>query len=192
MNVLFIGDSITEGWSHAGKYGEGGGRPVWDANFAGEPYCGANFGIGGDRLQHVLWRIENGELDGIAPRIIVLLIGTNNTAHNTADEIAAGVEKIVRTLHGKLPAAKVIVLNLLPRADSPQDERRIKLQEVNEKLAAFDDGKNIFFLKLWDEFLNADGTLKRTELMPDALHPNAAGHEVMAKTIKAKIDALLK
>src|SRR5687767_8720610 len=106
VDVLFLGDSITAGWN-------GAGREVWRDKI--EPLKPANFGIGGDRTQHVLWRITNGELDGISPKLAVLMIGTNNSGDHSAEQIATGVEKIVRTLREKLPQTKVLVLGIFPR-----------------------------------------------------------------------------
>ena len=98
IGVLFIGDSITQGWTKAPH--------VW-AHYYGK-WQPANFGIGGDQTQHVIWRIENGELDGVKPKAVVLMLGTNNTGAHTADEIAAADKKIVDLIRAKIPAAKVL------------------------------------------------------------------------------------
>src|SRR2546426_405761 len=108
VDVLFLGDSITQGWG--GK----GGMEVWKKHY--EPLKAANFGIGGDQTGHVLWRITEGkELEGINPKVTVLMIGTNNTARDSAEEIADGIKLIVKTVHQKLPKTKVLLLAVFPR-----------------------------------------------------------------------------
>lgn len=182
MDILFIGDSITAGW-------ESKGAAVWKKYFA-DPYNAADFGISGDRVQHVIWRIENGELDGVKPKAVIVMIGTNNSAHNTPEEIAAGVAKIVGMIHDKIPGTKVILLNLLPRSEKPGDSRRKIMLQTNEILATMDNGKDTVFLRLWDPFLDANGIL-RADLMPDFLHPNEAGYQIMADAIQAKLATLM-
>ena len=116
VDVLFLGDSFTDGWRNKGKV-------LWDAHFA--PLKATNFGIGGDRTQHVLWRMQNGELDGISPKVVVVMIGTNNigferdrvTLRNTVPETIEGVTAIIQGLRTKLPAAKVLLLAVFPRGE---------------------------------------------------------------------------
>jgi lysophospholipase L1-like esterase len=120
VDVLFLGDSITDGWRRPGP---NGGKAVWDREIA--PLRAANFGIGGDRTQHVLWRIEQGTLEGLRPRVVVLMIGTNNTGferdgttpRNTPAETVAGVQAIVGQLRRRLPEARVLLLAVFPRGD---------------------------------------------------------------------------
>src|SRR4051794_35531071 len=131
VNLLFFGDSITQGWN--------GAQAVWDRYYG--PRNAANFGIGGDRTQHVLWRIENGEVEGIHPKVVVLMIGTNNMGANSADEIADGIAAIVKKLREKLPETKVLLLGIFPRGERPDDPSRDKIKAVNEKAAKLDDGK---------------------------------------------------
>src|SRR4051812_17531698 len=114
VNVLFLGDSITAQWASAGK-------DVWAQRY--EKLPAANFGIGGDRTQHVLWRITNGELDGISPKVVVLMLGTNNIKSDPPAAIARADARIVQTIRQKLPATKVLLLGVFPRAhktDAPE------------------------------------------------------------------------
>ena len=120
VDVLFLGDSITEGW-------EGGGKEVWKKDF--RPLKAANFGIGGDRTQHVLWRMQNGELEGIKPKAAVLMIGTNNPGSNTAEEIADGIEAIVAELRKKRPTPKSCC-SASSRAAQATD-KRAKIKDIN-------------------------------------------------------------
>jgi lysophospholipase L1-like esterase len=186
IDLLFLGDSITEGWA-------GGGKAVWEKNYA--PLKAANFGISGDRTEHVLWRMDNGELDGISPKVVVLMIGTNNSGGWSADEIAAADTKIVKELHQKLPTTKVLLLAVFPRGADPEAPAtaavRKKLADVNAQLAKLDDGKTTRYLDIGDKFLNADGII-RYSVMNDALHPTAKGYEIWAGAMKPLLDEMMK
>jgi lysophospholipase L1-like esterase len=186
VDVLFLGDSITQGWSQH--------KEIWEASF--NQYKAANFGIGGDRTQHVLWRIENGELEGIKPKVVVLLIGTNNTSSDPLERIAAGVEKIVQTVRDKT-GAKVLLLGVFPREDGKGDKaktamHREKIGKVNERIAKLDDGgKTVRYLDLKDEFLEADGSISET-IMPDKLHLSKEGYQRWADGIKDVLAEMMK
>ncbi|TDU72785.1 lysophospholipase L1-like esterase [Prosthecobacter fusiformis] len=183
VDLLFLGDSITAGWGRQ--------RAIWEKSFG--PYKPANFGIGGDRTQHVLWRILNGELDGaIKPKGVVLMIGTNNSATDSAEGIAKGVTLIVETIRAKQPQAKILLLAVFPRGEKAEaNDRRVKLKEVNAIIAKLDDGKNVHYLDIGDKFLQADGTLTK-EIMPDFLHLSAAGYQIWADAITPKLTELMK
>lgn len=191
VEVLFLGDSITDYWrSH--------GRAVWDREFA--PLGAANFGISGDRTQNVLWRITHGELEGIKPKVVVLMIGTNNTGpgfggeqsltpQNTSAEIVAGIHAIVKTLAKSLPEARILVLGIFPRGDK-EDPLRKQLAEINQSLGKYVGGRNVRFLDITSRFLAPDGTLSK-EIMPDLLHPNERGYEIWADAIRDPLRAML-
>lgn len=187
IGVLFLGDSITEGWNGAGK-------KVWADRYA--KLDAANFGIGGDRTQHVLWRIEQGELDGIKPKVVVLMIGTNNVG-GPAEQITAGVKAIVDQIHAKLPDSKLLLLGIFPRGasalgkDGQPYPNRAKLQSVNAELAKLDDGKQTRYLEIWKQFLTEDGTLTK-QIMPDVLHPSERGYTIWADTMQPLLDEMLK
>jgi lysophospholipase L1-like esterase len=181
--VVFLGDSITAGWG-------GNGKTVWEAAFG--KWTPANFGIGGDRTQHVLWRIENGELDGIKPKAAVLMIGTNNVSADPADGIARGVEKIVQTIRRKLPETKVLLLAVFPRGEKASaNPAREKLKEVNATIAKLHDGQRVFFLDIGEKFMQPDGSLTK-EIMPDFLHLSTAGYQIWADAIMPKLGELMK
>jgi beta-glucosidase len=184
IGILFLGDSITEGWNKAPN--------VWLEHYGNlDP---ANFGIGGDRTEHVLWRIANGELDRLHPKVLVLLIGTNNIG-NTAGEIAAADTRIVEETHKKLPDTKVLILGIFPRGADPENpvvaQMRDRIKIVNEKLAKLDDGNKTRFLDLSDKFLNADGII-RFSMMPDALHPTVNGYKIWADAMQPLLDEMMK
>ncbi len=186
VGLLFLGDSITAGWPRA--------RQLFDERYG--KYDVANFGIGGDRTQHVLWRIENGELDGISPKVVVLMIGTNNSGL-PAEQMTAGVTKIVEAIHAKLPNTKVLLLGIFPRSEKATDAKgdpspiRVKLQQVNANLAKLDDGKQTRYLEIWKQFLGEDGSLSK-EIMPDFLHPSAKGYQIWADTMQPLLDEMMK
>ena len=178
--LLFLGDSITAGW--------GGAKAIWEKEFGA--YKPANFGIGGDRTQHVLWRIENGELEGFKPKVAVLMIGTNNSGSDSVEGIAKGVTKIVETIHQKSPATKVLLLAIFPRGPKPGPQRE-KLAQINAIIAKLDDGKKVFFLDIGSKFLQPDGELTK-EIMPDFLHLSAKGYQIWADAITPKLAELMK
>jgi len=184
--LVFLGDSITAGWG--GK----DNQAIWNKAFGA--YTPANFGIGGDRTQHVLWRIQNGELDGIKPKAAVLMIGTNNVGSDPAEGIAKGVTAIVETIRAKQPQAKILLLAVFPRGDKPTGKlgaANDKLKQVNAIIAKLDDGKNIFFLDIGDKFPQPEGALTK-EIMPDFLHLTAAGYQIWADAIGPKLAELMK
>ncbi|MGI9109320.1 MAG: GDSL-type esterase/lipase family protein [Opitutales bacterium] len=181
--VVFLGDSITAGWA-------GNGKEVFK-EYA--KYNAANFGIGGDRVQHVLWRVENGEFDGIKPKAVVLMIGTNNAgvADNSPEQIAAGIKNIIDAIHKRSPETKVLLLAIFPRGPNSADANRVKNEKVNAIIAKLDDGKKVHFFDIGAKFLKPDGTLEKS-VMPDLLHLNAASYQVEADAIREKLASLVK
>jgi lysophospholipase L1-like esterase len=186
IQLVFIGDSITDFWRSRGK-------DVFEKNYA--QYNTYNIGISGDRTQHVLWRIDNGELDGITPnpKVAQIMIGTNNLKPNPSnEEIAAGVTKIVKEVHEKLPQTKILLLAIFPRGEEPTNPYRARIKAINEMIAKLDDGgKTVKYLDIGDKFLEPDGTLPKS-VMPDSLHPNAKGYEIWAEAIRPTLEEMMK
>ena len=182
VELIFIGDSITQGW-------EGAGKDAWQKYYGKRN--AVNLGIGGDRTQHVLWRLDHGNVDGISPKLAVLMIGTNNSNRddNTAEDIGAGIEAIVKKLREKVPQTKVLILAVFPRGDkpNPQREKNAKASELASKLA---DSKMVFYLDIGPKFLAADGTLSK-DIMPDLLHLSPQGYEIWATSIDPKVAELM-
>lgn len=178
--VLWIGDSIVEKWEKPGK-------PIWDKYYAGRD--AVNLGISGDKTEHVLWRLDHLNLEGISPKLAIVMIGQNNGPSNTAEEIAEGVEAIVAKLRQKLPDMKILLLGIFFRGEKPNEEQT-KLATTNGLLAKMDDGKHVFYMNINHIFLNPDGTIPNT-LMPDYEHPNEAGCKVWAEAIEPKVAELL-
>jgi beta-glucosidase len=184
VDVLFLGDSITAGWANAGK-------DAWAAHF--EKLRPANFGIGGDRTQHVLWRITNGELEGIQPRVVVLMLGTNNIKADSASAIARADAKIIQTIRQKLPNTKVLLLGIFPRAhrtDAPEAHIPAKVKAVNAELARLADGQAVRYLDL-AETLAPSGALN-PDFYTDGVHLTPKGYEAWAKAIEAPLADMLK
>jgi lysophospholipase L1-like esterase len=195
IGLLFLGDSITDGWTKAPH--------IWEHYYGKfEP---ANFGIGGDTTQNVIWRIENGELDGIHPKVVVLMLGTNNSASHTGEEIAAADKKIVEMIRAKIPETKVLLLAIFPR-DAGKDrttgvvterniadatKRKPANAVANAELAKLDDGKNVRFLDIGEKFLGQDGKIP-WQIMPDQLHPTAAGYQLWAEAMQPLLEEMLK
>jgi lysophospholipase L1-like esterase len=187
IDLLFLGDSITDNWRNNST--RMGGKPVWDKHFA--PLKAANFGISADRTQNVLWRIQNGELEGFAAKCIVLMIGTNNINRNTNEEVVEGVKAIVQEIRQRQPQARLLLLGIFPRAAQPADPYRASIKAVNAELAKLADGKNIVFLDIGDKFLTPTGELT-ADIMPDFLHPSPKGYEIWAEAILDKVKELME
>jgi lysophospholipase L1-like esterase len=188
FDLVFVGDSITDGWRKRGL-------EVWNKFYA--PHHALNLGIGGDRTQHVLWRIERGELDGLKPKAVVLMIGTNNTgkekdgsARNSTAEVIEGITAVVKQIRTKLPQSKLLLLAVFPRGavDAPQ---RAQIKEINAAIAKLDDGKMIKFLDIGKVFLAEDGSIPKT-IMPDLLHPNEQGYQLWADAMEPTLAGMLK
>jgi lysophospholipase L1-like esterase len=184
VDVVFLGDSITQGWS-------GAGAPIWKKHF--EPLKAANYGIGGDMTQNVLYRMNDGILDGIKPKVVVVMIGTNNfgLAGDTAGDTAKGVEAILTAVRKKAPDAGVLLLGIFPRDRAPNTAFRKKIQETNEAISKSADGKKVIFLDIGKKFLAADGTLP-PDVMPDALHLSEKGYGIWAEAIQEPLKTFLK
>lgn len=179
VQLAFLGDSITQGW-------EAAGRESWRKYFGDKR--AANYGFGGDSTQHVLWRLEHGEFDGLSPETIVLLIGTNNVRHGdfSPEEIAAGIARIVSVLGEKCPRSRVLLLGLLPRGAVPGDRLRQKCEAVNALLPKLADGERVQFLNVNSVLLEDDGGLSEA-IAPDRLHLSAEGYERMGRAIAEKL-----
>ena len=184
IDLLFVGDSITDFWAQPQR-----GLPVWEQTFA--PLRPANFGIAGDTTQGVLWRMQNGELDGFKAKLIVLMLGTNNINRNPNDEIAEGDRMIIEEFKKRQPQAKVLLLGIFPRGADPANPFRASIKEINSKLTKLADNKQVFYMDIGDKFLTPDGTLT-TEIMADGLHPTAKGYQIWADATLDRVKALMK
>ena len=180
--VIFVGDSITEGW-------EGNGKTVWAKYYA--PRHAINLGIGSDHTQHVLWRLEHGNVDGLKPKVAVVLIGVNNVPEetNTPRMVLEGVTAVVNKLREKLPDTKVLLLGIFPFREDFCAQRAKALQ-VNQALHKLDDGKDVYFLDIGYLFIQPDGRIAK-DIMRDFLHPSAAGYRIWAEAMEPTLARLL-
>lgn len=186
IDVLFMGDSITEFWSSdAGPFA---GRQVME-EFFGDLRI-ANFGIAGDTTQGVLYRLENGESEGFSPRAIMLLIGTNNAHTNSAGEIAEGIGAVVLSLQRHFPNAKILLLGVFPRS-TPDSPFRTQIAEINSIIRRLHDGEQIFYKDIGAVFLDEDGNIP-SSIMSDGLHPGPAGYRAWAEAVNDDLRALLR
>ncbi|HEX8832591.1 MAG TPA: GDSL-type esterase/lipase family protein, partial [Abditibacteriaceae bacterium] len=182
IELLFIGDSITMAW-------KSDGRGPWDERYA--PLKAANFGLGGDKIENVLWRLKNGNLEGIKPKVVVLLIGTNNVGRISSEDIAWGITAIVKEINTRLPESKVLLMGLFPRGETPNDPLRIQVREVNAMISKLDDGKRVFYTDIGSQMLLPDGNISR-DYLPDLLHLKPKGYVLWADSIQEKIDKFMK
>ncbi|AMV21312.1 GDSL-type esterase/lipase family protein [Planctomyces sp. SH-PL14] len=193
-DLIFIGDSITHLWGGRPQPNRSSGQKVWDDYYAKRN--AANLGFGWDRTQQVLWRLENGEFEGIAPKVAVVLIGTNNlTSHNvrenTDDEIVAGIRAVCETIQKKSPQTKILLLGLLPRGKDPKNPHRQRIQNINASLKeSMEDQGGVTFLDIGPSFLIETGEF-RPGLAPDHLHLSEEGYRVWAEAMEPTLVRLL-
>ena len=188
FKVAFVGDSITEHW-------EAEGKAVWDRVFAGPKYRAINLGFGGDRTENVLWRIRNGQLDGLDPDAVVVLVGTNNTfSRNEREEPPADTERavaeIVRSVRERCPRARVVLHPILPSGEKPDDPKRLRDARANELIRALEDGERVLWCDFGPKLLAPDGTLPK-EIAPDFVHPGEKGYEIWAEALLPYLDRCL-
>lgn len=195
IDLLFMGDSITDFWHTRGK-------EVWDHYYGNMK--AANFGINADRTQNVLWRLQNGEGQGFSPKVVVLMIGTNNTGvlsrspsavpsgwRNTNAEAVEGITAIVTELRKDFPNAKILLLSIFPRGDDALAMQQIP--EINHAIAKLDDEQHVFYLDVTKNFLGADGQINPDYFqLSDRLHPTPAGYVVWAESMKPMLEKLMK
>jgi lysophospholipase L1-like esterase len=186
IDCLLMGDSITDWWR---RYA----ADLYDEMFT--PLNCANFGIAGDRTQGVLWRMENGELEGYSPRLMMLMIGTNNLSGrrgppNAPAEIAMGIATIVSKFRTTFPEAKVLLLGVFPRGAEPDSQYREPIRQINELIAHLDDGEYVRFMDIGEHFLEPDGSISE-EVMPDGLHPSELGYQIWADAVMPTFRAMM-
>jgi lysophospholipase L1-like esterase len=190
IDVYFVGDSIVRRWGTSDReYREM--LANWNENFFG--WNAANFGWGGDAIQNILWRLDNGELDGVDPKVIVVLAGTNDVGPEAGDaakveDIARGIEAIVGLCQSKAPHAVIILTAIFPRNDNMAVMPM--LNQINERIARFADGKNVRFLNVNRKLADEDGKLY-DGMMGDKLHPTVKGYQVWADGLKPILRELL-
>jgi lysophospholipase L1-like esterase len=186
IDLYFLGDSITRRW--------GCSDPQWHAmlqnwnqNFFG--WNAANFGWGADRIQNILWRIENGELDNVNPKVIVLLAGTNNVGnHEKPDDIVAGYQALLAAIRAKAPDAEIIITAIFPRNDHPNMVPEI--EQINAGLEKFADNKTIFFININEKLADPNGKLF-PGMTVDKLHPTVKGYQIWADALRPLLTQLL-
>jgi len=181
--LLFIGDSITQGW-------EKEGAPVWQQYYA--RHDALALGFGGDRTENVLWRLQNGEVDGIAPKVAVLMFGTNNTGlrGDFPAITVAGIKRNLAELERRLPRTRILLLGIFPRDATADGGARKTNEQVNALLPALADNRRVFFLNLNSAFLGPDGSLSKA-VMPDLLHPNEQGYAIWARAMQPQLEQLM-
>lgn len=188
IDVYFLGDSITRRW---GALDYPDFLAHWNKNFHG--WNAANFGWGGDRTENILWRLENGELDGVDPKVIVILAGTNNVGKEPGDDAAVkdvtrGLEAIVDACRRRAPAATIVLTAIFPRNDNPAVMPTIG--RINANLAGMADGRSVRFLDVNASLADPAGTLFEGVTV-DGLHPSLKGYEVWALGLKPILTELL-
>jgi lysophospholipase L1-like esterase len=190
--IVLLGDSITHFWGGEPSGDHIGGRrtapEVWDRFFGTRRVV--NLGYGWDRTENVLWRLRHGEFEHVSPKVVVVMIGTNNIPLNTPVEIAAGIAAICDEIHQRSPASRILLLGIFPRGEKP-DANRATIDAVNQRIARFEGrGGVVTYLDIGDSFLAADRSISK-DLMYDFLHPTAKGYEVWATAMEPTLTRLL-
>ena len=182
--LVFLGDSITHNW-------ETQNQALWQ-QFYGQ-YNPLDLGYGGDRTENLLWRLQHGEVDGIAPKLAIMMIGTNNTGHRHDDPalIVAGIQRNIEELRRRLPDTKILLLAIFPRSETADDGQRRANEQVNAMLPRLADGDKVSFLNMNAAFLGPDGRLSK-EIMPDLLHPNADGYRIWQREMQPTLERLMR
>ncbi len=188
LDLVFLGDSITQGWGGPGRRVAAPGGSVWNRRYGGA--AAANFGIAGDRTQHVLWRIDHGEFDLIAPKAIVVMIGTNNIGTDTPQDIAAGVTAVVDALAEKAPRATVLLMSIVRGCDANDSQRQVA-NEVNELISKLGDRGSVRYVDLGAVFYGPNGAANSALLAGDCVHFTPDGYEAWARAIQPELDELL-
>ena len=167
FDIVFAGDSITHFWETNGKE---------SYNELKKTYAILNLGYSGDCTEHLLWRLRNGELEGVKAKCVMLMIGTNNTWHRSErpENVALGVKAILETIAEKLPQAKVLLLPVFPIGDRPMHDKRVMNDKTNEIIKGYADGEKVIWVDFNAKFLDEQGD--NVKLMPDHAHPNAEGY----------------
>ena len=184
IQLVFLGDSITQGWTgHRDRLAHPDGQRLFDRFFA--RWHAVSLGLSGDRTEHVLFRIQHGNLSGLHPQAVVLMIGVNNihTAHHPAEWIAAGTEAIVKELCRRVPEAKIFLLGCFPTNPDPAFWERQQVNLLHQKIAHLDDGKHVIYVDLRGLFLLPDGRLDFQRMRSDGIHLKPAGYEAWARAL---------
>jgi lysophospholipase L1-like esterase len=190
--IVMLGDSIMHFWGGEPSGDRISGRntapDVWDRFFRGHSVV--NLGYGWDRTENVLWRLRHGELDHVSPKVVVLMIGTNNVTLNTPDEIAAGIAAIIDDVHQRSPTSRILLLGIFPRGEKPNPDRAA-VDAVNQRIASFDGRAGVVsYLDIGEKFLSADRSIDKA-IMYDFLHPTPKGYEIWTEAMGPVLERLL-
>ena len=176
--VLFLGNSLTQKWDPS----------LWERYFASLNTL--NAGVNGDRTEHLLWRIEHGNIDRQHPELVVLLIGTNDIGRNRPAKITAeGVRQILRVLRSRMPTTRILLLGVLPRSELPGSERRRQVKEVNQLIRTCADGEHVFYVDIGVALLDRHGRLT-SEVSPDGVHLSERGYMLLTDQLELEFDRM--
>ena len=176
IDVVLVGDSLTHNWDNRKQFG-------YQKTFKGHTVL--NLGFGGDRTEHTLWVIGNDDLwKNLDPKLVVLLIGTNNTPRYSPEATIEGIRLCIAGLKKRAPHAKIVLFAILPRGKDKSFFLRAKIDRVNAGIEKFADGKTVFFENINSRFLHPDGTIVEEAMQPDLLHLSAEGYRIWAEALK--------
>lgn len=185
VDLMFVGDSLTAGWNMPGF-----GTNVWNQYYAGRNAMDA--GIRGDETQSLLWRLEHGNLDNVRPKLVVLMIGTNNlSASDSPANVASGVQAVLNVLRARLPESKILLMGILPRGETANDPLRQEVAATNSRLVDMADGKTVYYMDIGQSLLGADGRFLPGVVFPDFTHLTQSGYEIWASQIEPTVKSIV-
>lgn len=193
LEVVFLGDSISQSWTgpHQ-RVADQNGKRVFDQTF-GSRWKAASFGISGDRTEHLIFRVQHGNFEGLNPKVVVVMIGVNNLNHgHTADQIRGGIKEVVTTLLKELPDTKLLLLGPLPTAWDPEDSKRLACQEIHRQIASLGKLSNVQYVNLTDQFLEENGRLKKSAYGGDGIHLKQGGYQLWASLLMPQLEKMTR
>ncbi|MFS1526017.1 GDSL-type esterase/lipase family protein [Microbulbifer sp. 2304DJ12-6] len=184
VDLVFLGDSITHWWDVTGKND-------WQA-FYGDRRA-LNIGFSGDKTENVLWRLQHGAVDNIDPKLLVMMLGTNNAGHRReAPELTArGIKAVLNELEVRLPNTKILMLAIFPRGETDADIYRQLTMATNDIIKGYADNDRVYWLNINEHFLDGNRVLKKS-VMKDLLHPNPDQYKVWGEAIEAEVSKLME
>jgi lysophospholipase L1-like esterase len=182
VRMIFVGNSLTQRWENAGIQ-------VWNKYYATRN--AVNMGFDGDRTQHVLWRLDHGEIDNISPKLAVVMIGSNHVNGYTVEEISDGIKAVCCRIRTKLPGTKILLLGILPRGDDASAAAAYRLNKASEEASRIADNRMIYYLNISEKFLDKDGNISGELMTADKVHLTPKGYQALADAMEPTISKII-
>ena len=185
FDLVFDGGSFIADWDKPGR-----GLDVWNTRYA--KLNATDFGINGDSVQNVLWRLQHGQMDGINPKMVILMVGMNNIPFDAPDKIANGIKVLIADYLKDAPNAKFLLMGAVPQGANATDPLRGKISQLNKLIASMADGKRVTYLDIGGKILDSEGSLRPELFAPDLVHPTIKLYELWADAMGPEIEKLFQ